>query len=501
MRQIFFILAIILHRGTMADAQQVTFSKVFSNYPLNPENGVIIEEVLDGFLILSFSGCTDNIDNNCTALTKMSNEGDLIWFKQYPFRHGSATLQTLNDKIYIAGHIENTDNQYTLYCLDSEGNTIWNKEYGKPGKRETFPRLSLYGDKLLLCGSQDRDINNRPAPIVYFVVTDLEGNQLQEFYYGDQNESTLPKEITKDTWGNLMISFTYCPDICFLDLKAGVLRIDSLGNVSEWLDLPYSYQPTRCLATQIDSNTIATKWHIDSSLPNHDLTPPALFFTDMQGNINDTLIFENQSLKDVINMEAIFDHGLVGCGDNYIDFFILPFPPLAGWVFRMDEHRQILWDRTYTDTTYSGECFGFKKIIPTKDGGYITVGTISNFMTGVWESHNWILKLDSLGCLEPNCSGTNYVSKTEEAVFLKGQDIKIYPNPASEYVQVEFPSDFSLKDAILYLVSNEGKTIKKTAINSNIQTLFLSDVISGMYYAIITRGNEVIASKRVIVHH
>jgi hypothetical protein len=141
------------------------------------------------------------------------------------------------------------------------------------------------------------------------------------------------------------------------------------------------------------------------------------------------------------------------------------------------------------------------QIIPTSDGGYIATGTITNFMTGVWESHNWVLKLDSLGCLEPNCGGLNYVTKTEEAVFLKGKGIKIYPNPAVEYATIEFPMDFNLKGLILTLVSNEGKTIKQTSVNSNFHRLQISGLVAGTYYAIITRGNEIITSKQVIVHH
>lgn len=123
-------------------------------------------------------------------------------------------------------------------------------------------------------------------------------------------------------------------------------------------------------------------------------------------------------------------------------------------------------------------------------------------MTGVWESHNWLLKLDSLGCLEPGCGNINYITNTEEVVFLKGKDIKIYPNPASDYVQVEFPKDFDIgQNVYAVLVSNTGSISRQEKINASQSQLDLSGITSGVYYLMIRRGNEIVGSKRIIVHH
>jgi hypothetical protein len=168
----------------------------------------------------------------------------------------------------------------------------------------------------------------------------------------------------------------------------------------------------------------------------------------------------------------------------------------------MNKNRKVLWERSYIDSTYQGVTFGLRHIIPTRDGGYLATGTITNFMTGVWESHNWLLKLDSMGCLEPGCSNINYITDTEEVVFLKGKDIKVYPNPASDYVQVEFPSDFDTgQETYAVLVSNWGGIVRQEKINAHNTQLNLSGVTSGMYYLMIRRGNEIIGSKRIIVHH
>jgi hypothetical protein len=315
-----------------------------------------------------------------------------------------------NDKIYVSGHTNEPNSQYTLYCIDSLGEVVWDKKYGYPSKNSEFPRLALWGDKWVLFGGQDRNLNNRPAPYLYFVVTDINGNQLNEFYYGDENETTLARKLVIGTNGDCLASFVYCPVSCFLDLKAGVVSFDNLGNIVWELELPYSYDPAGCFHAQTDSSTIAVKWYVDNTtIPNHDLTPPALYFTDLSGNVKDTVVFQNQTLKDISSIEPVWEKGLIGCGYEYPDYINQPNQQLFGWLFRMNKNRKVLWERSYIDSTYQGVTFGLRHIIPTRDGGYLATGTITNFMTGVWESHNWLLKLDSMGCLEPGCSNINYI--------------------------------------------------------------------------------------------
>ncbi len=436
-------------------------------------------------------------------ISKLNPNGEIVWVNTYPFRPGSNTMILQNDKIYVSGHTNEPNSRYTLYCIDSLGEVVWNKTYGEHSKNSKFPRLALWGDKWVLCGGQDRNINNRPAPILYFVVTDIDGNQTSEFYYGENNETTIPVRTIGDNLGMCLSSYVYCPDVCFLDLKAGVVAFDTSGNLEWELDLPYSYNPYECVLAQIDSDYLAIKWFIDNTtIPNHDLTPPAIFFTDMSGNVLDTVVFQNQTLKEIRNMESVWESGLVGCGHEYPNYINLSNPKLFGWLFRMDENREVLWERSYIDSTYQGRTFGLRHIISTSDGGYLATGTITNFMTGVWESHNWLLKLDSMGCLEPGCGNINYITETEEVVFLKGKDIKIYPNPASDYVQVEFPADFDIgQNVYAVLVSNTGSIVRQEKINASQSQLDLSGIMSGMYYLMIRRGNEIIGRKRIIVHH
>lgn len=499
----FYYTVLLFNWIDILNAQQITFSKVFSNFPLNPENGIIILEYNSGYLNLTFSSCFENPKNDCCALVKLNQSGSIEWFKQLPFNQGSNTLVIHNDLIYVAGHTHGPFSQYTLYCVDRFGKVVWNKVYGEATKKSRFPRLGLWSNKWVLCGTQDRNINNRPAPIMYFVVADINGNLLHEFYHGEHNESTLPRKLAINSRGELMASFQYCPDTCFIELKAGVTAFDASGNISWEIDLPFSFDCLGCVPSQINDSTIAISWCVDNlSIPNHDLTPPAIFFADLSGNILDTIVFQNQTRKDIRNMEPIWGRGLIGCGREYPNYLNVSNPRLFGWLFRMDENRKVLWERSYLDSTYLGRSFGLQHVIPTSDGGYIATGTITNFMTGVWESHNWLLKLDSSGCLEPGCGNINYITNTEEAVFLKGKNLKIYPNPANHYVHIEFPPEFDMEEyTYVILLSSTGTIIRQEKVNATKSQLQLAGIAPGVYYIVIRQDNEIIESKRIVVHH
>lgn len=481
---------------------QTTFSKIISNYPLDPENSWTVKEIADGFIVGSWGECLGQDIINCGVLSKLNQNGEVLWFKQYNFYpHAFTSLAVRGDKIYLSGSTNQGDVQLVLYCLDLEGNIIWYKEYGLPDRFEGAPTFAFTSDNyILLCGTRTPDTVGMPENVVYLVKTDLDGNKIDEYTYGFQNGKSLGRSIIETTDMQTIFSYRACPVLCSLEFTAGVASVGASGNLNWNLKFPFAYQPDRPNAIQTGPETLVVNWHHETTLPNHDLEPPALFYLNLEGQVQDSLIFENQTLKAIDDLEAVWEKGLVGCGNYFIDYITEPNPDPAGWVFRVDEHKAILWERSYTDTTQQGRVYTLQSIEPTSDGGYIAVGTLINNMTGVLESHNWVLKLDSLGCLQPGCGEINYITGIEEAVFLKGKDILFYPNPSNGYLNVKFPSDFALgKDVLLDLVSASGGFIKRVKISSLDARIDLSALLPGFYFAIISQGNEIIASKKIMV--
>ena len=481
-------------------AQQTTFSKVFSNYTLDPENGWSILETEDGYLMVSAGECFGQDAIICGVISKLDKNGDLVWFKQldyYPRRHNS--IHIFNNKIYLSGATNIGDGQFKLYCLDLDGNILWDKVFGSPTQDEADATFIFTSDNhIIMYGTRRPNIAGLPLLKIYVVKTDTEGNFLEDHTYDFQNNQSLGRTVIESSDLQTVFSYIAC-ESCFFDVLGGVASINSSGNLNWNLELPKFFQPDSPNIIQSGSEELVVNWHTATKLVNHDLDPPALFYLDISGHILDSVVFENQSLKSISDLEPLWNKGLVGCGDNYINYLTQPNAPLAGWVFRLDENREILWERNYLDTLYQGRSFGLKQVLPTTDGGYIATGTITNFMTGVWESHNWILKLDSMGCLNPGCGAVNYVTNTDEMVFLKGKEIKIYPNPADQHINVVLPDHLVSPKTTISIVSNSGLVVKKVMANTKEMQVNLSGIPSGIYYVVIMMENEVITSQRIVI--
>jgi len=477
---------------------QTTFSKIISNYPLDPETAWVVAEAPDGYIVVSWGECLGQDVVICGVVSKLDKNGNVVWFKQLDFYpNPSSSLIIKNDKIYICGGTNQGEIQVVLHCLDLDGNTLWNKSYGEPNKFDFGAAMVFTSDNhIIICGTRYPDEAGQPLRIVYIVKTDLDGNLIEEYIYDFQNNQSLGWSIIETKDHQTVFSFDACPTSCFTDFTGGVASIDSIGNQTWYLELPLSFQPDRPTVIQADSFMLIVNWHTMTSLPNHDLTPPTLFYLSLAGEVQDSLVFENQSLKKIEDIESIWENGMVGCGSNFIDYLTNPDPDPGGWVFRVNTSKQVLWERTYADSSFQASADRLQSIIPTSDGGYIAVGRIVNNMTGVVEAHNWILKLDSLGCLEPGCGETEYLTDTKEATFINGRDILIYPNPATDYVNIQLPINYTKDNMSAFIVSINGKTLKKIDIVSRETRLTLPKVTTGIYFVIITKGNEIIVSKR-----
>ena len=82
---------------------------------------------------------------------------------------------------------------------------------------------------------------------------------------------------------------------------------------------------------------------------------------------------------------------------------------------------------------------------------------------------------------------TNYTSNN--------QTIKVFPNPASEFITVEVENDDRIQHDIV-IVSILGNTVKKTSCYNDCNTISINDLANGVY--ILRYDNKV--AKFVVSH-
>ena len=215
----------------------------------------------------------------------------------------------------------------------------------------------------------------------------------------------------------------------------------------------------------------------------------------MQGEVQDSLVLHSSSVNHMLDLEGVIGRGLVGCGQTRQN----NSSGNSGWIVRVGADRTVLWNRRYSDTTYPGDPFTFVDIQPTSDNGFIAVGTLTNEMTNVKESHTWFVKLDSSGCYQPGCGETVYVSTHEEPKFLKGIGMEIFPNPASDLINLRLPEGYKLSSNLrAVLLDAQGRRIIDVPFSEHNLSVNITALPEGMYYVTVRDGNEILTSKKVV---
>lgn len=133
---------------------------------------------------------------------------------------------------------------------------------------------------------------------------------------------------------------------------------------------------------------------------------------------------------------------------------------------------------------YSADYRGIYGITSTDDDKYYLYGRFSRFDGEVCAP---IIRI----------FGESYISVPE--VPQVQSLIKIYPNPANGYMQIEIPGNQS--QGILEIYSIQGQILQSVSIKQNHQTINISSLLPGIYLCKLLISNEIYQAELVVVRN
>lgn len=102
----------------------------------------------------------------------------------------------------------------------------------------------------------------------------------------------------------------------------------------------------------------------------------------------------------------------------------------------------------------------------------------------------------SVGALQHFAVAATQTLGTQEAVSKNTlESIKIYPNPAKDFINIEFP-DFKTKNFSFEITDFEGRSLLKTV---NEKKVNISSLENGAYVGIVKRGDQTVVRKLIVV--
>ena len=177
-----------------------------------------------------------------------------------------------------------------------------------------------------------------------------------------------------------------------------------------------------------------------------------------------------------------------------------------GSLLRTTNTGDSLWMRNYQyhDSIVSNAPGLFHDVQPTPDGGFVAVGSALNGpATNPYTQDVWVVKVDSMGCLEPGC---HLITGMETQITNLRDVLKVYPNPVasggSVTVTLELPQTFIPEGPLqLTVVDAQGRLVRKenfTPNNSQL-TLHTSTLPYGIYHLHLSDNTRWISGCKLVV--
>lgn len=329
-----------------------------------------------------------------------------------------------------------------LLKTDPDGELEWVRTFGSENFREGFATVEALEDGGFWLGGGKQSSQNNYDPWV--VRTDETGTILWQNTYGTLGSDPTNAHLTLGTTGNGLIAT--CWNVAPNDIsRIAVLALDPDGSV-QWQRL---YGPQR--------NT-------------------ALF----------------------VVQEVSPDLDLIACGYAYLG------SQLKGILLRTTATGDSLWMREYDyyDAEVTNGKGAFYDVQPTPDGGFIAVG-VALAVAGQYTQDVWVVKTDSMGCIEPGC---HLITGVESQITNLKEALRVWPNPVARggavQVSVELPASFKPLGALrLSVVSSDGRLMHEQSLPDHSSTYHLNANLSaGIYHIHLSDASRWISGAELVVH-
>ena len=252
-----------------------------------------------------------------------------------------------------------------------------------------------------------------------------------------------------------------------------IIKIDSSGQ-QRWVK--YYPQMTSAYISKYDENKYILSGYLISA------QKPKLLLIDSAGNVLKNNSLNSPGCAGYVGRK-VSNGGIVVVGITTIEG-----QGDAGYIAKTDSNGTLLWQRIInydTGTDY------FIDFIVTSDHHLLISGAASDGSC-CGGQNAWLVKLDSMGCLEPNCWEVGIEDAKENEL-----GIKVFPNPANEWLNFKLPVHAG--EITVELFSISGQRVMSTTLFAPLEAIQVGHLPAGLYLVKLTDGNGIGSTQRIII--
>ena len=486
------------------------------------DNSRAIIEVDDGYIIGGMTG-GENLFWYYLAFRKIDFQGNEMWTilygepdKQYWIGFPGSLIKTSDGGYLMCGTYKDNEiivDAGLLVKFNEDFDVLWTKKRSDTVSPSNylyyfFQCKEVQNEGYIVIG--DKKPYGEPSKI-YLVETDFSGNILWEKVYGTGSYYYQAFSVIQTTDGGYAIGgYRFLMGPSQVDADPIIYKTDSLGNL-EWeknIGGPYDdYYPVLTVAN--DGNIVVGTCYADSMLTPSD---PSRTTNIMKINNNGDILWDKK-YGESIHHNAIRNIRTLENGDYIaVGARVSDYPHNSGWTFRLSPDGDSIWYRQYDNLLGASSENYLNDVISTSDGGFAACGKVIPYPPDVGSQDAWVIKVDSMGCDTPGCATGTFVRELPPFGVGKGEELRVWPNPAKEMFKVQcsgFGSSMfggsKLKagnNKVLSVYNSQGLKVKEINIPAGKETLTV-DVKGwqrGIYFLRMTEGGKSLGSGKVVVN-
>jgi hypothetical protein len=176
-------------------------------------------------------------------------------------------------------------------------------------------------------------------------------------------------------------------------------------------------------------------------------------------------------------------------------------PDFATLLWELDENLDSLWMRRYWHYASNGAQSAAYSVRSTSDGGLVMCGVSLQGQTDPlpYKQDNWLIKLDSYGCLVPGC----HTVGIDEVALGLSEYLRIAPNPVAAGQPLQFtfepPPTFTPTGPLrVVLLDASGRQVHEELVQQGTGQLATLPLAPGLYYLHLADGTRWLAGGKVL---
>ncbi len=438
-------------------------------------------------------------------LYKITGQGDTLWRNTYQYFGFFNTVRSpliLNDNsVVVTGwnQYPNTMADVIVRRIDSLGHLMWEKNYPMPGDQEGHDIVEMMDGSLIVAGEDYRDDN------ILLLRIGFDGVILDSIRAPSIGGNPVFQDANLHPENNIGIGLLNRQNFTintgqYLSLDTNLIVTGSLQQQNGIYFGPVVLNNSSYIFNRLTSNnsfaitindqtTLSEIWNLTYGNASSNFKIAYDYWID-----NDDLILSGY--HDTLNSTNYWVAKIDSVGEEWIPDRCSYQPPVAGFDFEYNYPVLTLRDTSsgglkYLDTVYTWQWNTSVGTSGTDDSLLVFFDTaISNTIDVELIISNWYGCRDTVNktlIFEPNG-----ISEYRDL------EVKIYPNPVSDYLNIEF-SETPDREVLLELYDVQGIKRGKNLFNERTTNFVLrtSELPSGLYFYSLSTDEQIIRGKIV----